>query len=109
MTATSDVPDPLEVTLREVCEHLAPIDTTPCSPGEREAAMWIAERLRAAGATEVAIEEEPSWGVFPPTVAALGALGLLAAACVLAGRRLAGALLGVISAAGVLDEAENGP
>jgi Peptidase family M28 len=107
--ATGDIRDPLEVTLREVCEHLAPIDTTPCSPGEREAASWIAQRLRAAGASEVALEEESSWGVFPPTAAALGALGVLGAALVLAGRRVCGALLGLVSAAGVLDEAENGP
>jgi hypothetical protein len=101
--------DSLETTLREVCERLAPIDTTPCSPGEREAAMWIAERLRAAGAGEVALEDEPSWGVFPPTVTAIGALGVLGAASVLAGRRACGALLGILSAAALLDEAENGP
>lgn len=107
--STFDVSDPVEPTLREVCEHLAPIDTTPCSPGEREAAIWIAERLRAAGATDVAVEEEPSWGVFPPTVAAVGALGVLGAALVLAGRRVGGVVFGLVSAAGVIDEAENGP
>jgi hypothetical protein len=98
-----------EATLREVCERLAPVDTTPCSPGEREAAIWIAERLRAAGADEVMVEDEPSWGTFPPTVAGVGALGVLGAAFVLAGRRVSGALLGLISAAALLDETENGP
>ena len=101
--------DRLEATLREVCEHLAPIDTTPCSPGEREAARWIAERLRAAGVQEVVLEDEPSWGSFPPTVAALGAMGVLGAGVSLAGRRVLGPLLGLVSVAGVLDEAENGP
>ena len=109
MMAAVDVRDSIELTLREVCERLAPIDTTPCSPGEREAAIWIAERLRAAGAREVALEEEPSWGLFPPTAAAIGALGVLGALSVLSGRRVAGALLGVLSAAALLDEAENGP
>jgi len=41
--------DALQRTLREVCEQLAPIDKTACSPGEREAAEWIAARLRTAG------------------------------------------------------------
>ncbi len=109
MMVSHEIRDQLEVTLREVCEHLAPIDTAPCSPGEREAARWIAERLRAAGAGDVALEEEASWGPFPPTAAALGVLGVVGAAFVLAGRRWFGALLGVASAAGVLDEAENGP
>lgn len=109
MKSTAATRDPLETMLREVCEHLAPIDTTPCSAGEREAAIWIAQRLRAAGASEVALEEESSWGAFPPTVAVLGALGLLGAALVLARQRLYGTLIGLASAAGVLDEAENGP
>ena len=101
--------DALERTLREVCEQLAPIDTTACSPGEREAAEWIAARLRRAGVAEVALEEEPSWGGAPPTLVALGALGMAGAALVLANRRMSGALLAAASIAGVLDEAENGP
>jgi acetylornithine deacetylase/succinyl-diaminopimelate desuccinylase-like protein len=101
--------DALERTLREVCEQLAPVDTTPCSPGEREAAEWIAVRLREAGVAEVALEEEPSWGGAPPTLVALGALGIAGAALVLANRRMSGALLAAASIAGVLDEAENGP
>jgi hypothetical protein len=108
-TGGGDIPDRLGVTLREVCEHLAPIDRTPCSWGERAAASWIAERLRAAGADDVALEEAASWGVFPPTVVVLGLLGVLGAASALLGRRAAGVLLGLASAAGVLDEAENGP
>lgn len=108
-TASAGIPDTLEATLREVCEHLSPIDTTPCSPGEREAAVWIAERMRAAGVDEVALEEEASWGGFAPTAVALGVLGMLGAAFVLSGRRVAGVVCGLASAAGVLDEAENGP
>jgi Zn-dependent M28 family amino/carboxypeptidase len=101
--------DALERTQREVCERLAPIDTTACSPGEREAAEWIAARLRRAGVAEVALEEEPSWGGAPPTLVVLGALGMASAALVLANRRISGALLAAASIAGVLDEAENGP
>ena len=101
--------DALERTLREVCERLAPIDRTACSPGEREAAEWLAARLRAAGVLEVALEDEPSWGGAPPTLVALGALGMASAALVLANRRIPGALVAAASIAGVLDEAENGP
>lgn len=99
----------LEATLREVCERLAPIDKTPCSPGEREAAQWIAARLRRAGASEVALDDEPSWGTFPPTVLAIGLAGIVGCAGVLAGRRLWGSAFALASVAGVLDEAENGP
>ncbi len=109
MAAAFDESDALERTLREVCEQLAPIDTTACSPGEREAAEWIAARLRAAGVAEIAVEEEPSWGGAPPTLVAMGTLGIAGAALVLANRRLSGALLAAASIAGVLDEAENGP
>ena len=98
-----------EATLREVCEHLAPIDKTPCSPGEREAAEWIADRLRRAGAAEVALEDEPSWGTFPPTALALGLLGMAGCAAVALNRRATGVALALTSVAGVLDEAENGP
>jgi hypothetical protein len=104
MTATA-----VDSTLREVCEHLAPLDRTPCSPGEREAAEWIAARFERAGVPEVAIEEEPSWGTFPPTSVVLGLVGMLGELLVLAGRRLVGSLVALTSVAGVLDEAENGP
>src|SRR6266576_3478200 len=99
----------LEVTLREVVERLAPLERTPCSPGEREAAEWLAERFRSVPGVEVALEDEPSWGIFPPTSTALGLLGMAAAGLVLAGRRASGALLAALSYAGIVDEAQNGP
>ncbi len=109
MTTTTDPRGKLEETLREVCEQLAPIDTTPCSPGEQQAAEWIAERLRATGISDVMVETEPSWGQFPPNVVAAGGLGVAGELLVLAGRRLTGSLLALASIAAVLDEAENGP
>ncbi|HEV2924715.1 MAG TPA: hypothetical protein VGW98_11810, partial [Solirubrobacteraceae bacterium] len=48
--------------LREVVETLAPIDRTPCSAGERQAAEWLAARMGAVAGVEVALEDEPSWG-----------------------------------------------
>jgi Peptidase family M28 len=99
----------LQATLREVVERLAPIDRTPCSPGEREAAIWLEGRLTAIEGVEVALEDEPSWGTFPPTATGLGVLGMAAAALVLRGRRLSGVLLAAAGLAGIVDEAQNGP
>lgn len=99
----------LEDVLHEVVETLAPLDRTPCSPGERRAAEWLAERLDAVDGVEVDLEDEPSWGTFPPTSTALGALGMVAALLVLRGRRGVGGLLAGIACAGIVDEAHNGP
>ncbi|HEY3827835.1 MAG TPA: M28 family peptidase [Solirubrobacteraceae bacterium] len=104
-----DAPDCIEATLREVVEALAPIERTPCSPGERRAAEWLAERLRAVNGVQTALEDEPSWGIFQPTLTGLGACGVLAAALVLRGRRASGAALAAATLAGILDEADNGP
>jgi len=98
-----------ERTLREVVEHLAGIDRTPCTPGEREAAEWIAGRFGQAGLSEVVQEEEPSWGTFPPQITALGALGVLAALLAAGGRRRAAVCCAGAAVAGILDEAQNGP
>ncbi|HEV2981281.1 MAG TPA: M28 family peptidase [Solirubrobacteraceae bacterium] len=99
----------LHAPLREVVEALAPLERTPCSPGEREAARWLAERVRGAGAAEVAIEREPSWGTFAPTSTGLGALGVAAALLALGGRRTPAAAAAALSTAGIVDEAQNGP
>ena len=101
--------DSLETTLREVVETLAAIERPPCSPGERQTAEWLAARLRAVDGVEVALEDEPSWGIFPPTVTGLGVLGMVAAALTLRGRRASGALLAAGTLAGIVDEAQNGP
>ncbi|HUA75287.1 MAG TPA: M28 family peptidase [Solirubrobacteraceae bacterium] len=94
---------------REVVETLAPLDRTPCSEGEREAAEWLAARLAAVEGVTVEVEQEPSWGTWPPTATGTGALGVAAAALVLAGRRLFGASLAAAAFAGIVDEAHNGP
>jgi hypothetical protein len=95
--------------VREVVERLAPLDRTPCSPGERAAAEWLSERLRSIAGVEVALEDEPSWGTFPPTATAIGVLGLCGAGLVRARRRRPGSLLALLAMAGVIDEAQNGP
>jgi hypothetical protein len=108
-TLTDAIPAPPTATLREVIEHLAAIERPPCSPGEREAAEWLAERLRAAGVDEIALEDEPSWGTFPPNATGLSALGAAGAALTLAGRRALGGLLSAAALAGFVDEIQNGP
>jgi hypothetical protein len=101
--------DHLDAVLREVVETLAAIDRTPCSPGERQAAEWLAARFLEVGQLSVSLEEEPSWGTFPPNATGLGLLGVAGAVLVLAGRRVPGALAAAASFAGVVDEAQNGP
>src|SRR5437868_1017055 len=102
-------PDSMEAVLREVVETLAPLERRPCSPGEREAAEWLATRLSAVEGVSVSIEDEPSWGTFPPTSTGLAILGTLGAAAAMRGRRALGVLLGLASVAGLVDEAQNGP
>ncbi len=98
-----------EDTLREVEESLAPIHRPPCSPGEWEAALWIEQRLKSAGCSEVALEEEASWGTWPPTLVGLGALGAIAGMLALRRRRTVGALTAFAALAGIVDEIQNGP
>jgi len=107
--STNSEESTLEGALREVVETLAPIDRTPCSPGEREAADWLAARLEQVPSVEVTLEDESSWGTFPPTATALGVAGLLASALVLRDRRVAGALIAAVGLSGIVDEAQNGP
>jgi Peptidase family M28 len=102
-------PSAIEETLREVVQTLAAIERPPCSPGEREAAEWLHRRLSAVAGVDAALEDEPSWGTFPPTVTGLGLAGMAAAALTLRGRRLFGAMLAGASVAGIVDEAHNGP
>ena len=100
----------LERVIREVVDTLAPLDRTPCSPGEREAAEWLAARLRSLrGVDAVELEDEPSWGTFPPTATGLGVLGMAAATLALRGKRASAALMAAVTVAGIVDEAQNGP
>lgn len=94
--------------LREVVEHLASFERGACTPGERRAAAWIAERMRAAGC-EAEIEQELA---FPSYAPALGALGVVSAgAGLIALRRrwrLLPALIAAACAGLVADDAVNG-
>ena len=108
-SAGTSLSESVEPVLREVVETLAEIDRTPCSQGERAAAEWLAARLRAVEGVRVSLEDEPSWGTFPPTATGLGVLGVAGALLVLGRRPLAGSLAVAVGVAGILDEAQNGP
>ncbi len=106
-TATSTLAEhlgtPDQAWLRELLEQLERFYRPPASEGERRAAEWIVERFAEEGA-EARIEAEPAHGTFwwPLGLgAALGALGGIAA---LRGRRLLGAALGAVGAAGIADD-----
>ncbi|HEX7293449.1 MAG TPA: M28 family peptidase [Solirubrobacterales bacterium] len=92
-----------ETKLRNLLEELEQIYRPSASEGEREAAEWLVERFSEVGA-EARIEAEPAHGTYwwPLGIgAALGALGGLSA---LRGRRLLGAMLGTVGAAGIADD-----
>ena len=85
--------------LRSTVERLAAIERPPCSTGERDAAEWIAERLREAGCP-ARVELEPVHGSFYGPLGALAAIGVAGGLAVLAGwRRLGGAAAALAAAA----------
>lgn len=96
--------------LRQAIAHLAAIDRPSASPGEREAAQWIAAQLAEFGCT-VAVEEERAHGGywFPLGVpnALAGAAGLLARRGGRRGRALAAAV-GAFAAAAIWDDVGGG-
>ena len=94
--------------LREVVERLASLEREAGSEGEREAAEWIAGRLRKAGCS-VNVDEEEFGDGFAGMMAALAAGGALAGAAALTRRgRMAGAIGGALVAALIADDASNG-
>jgi hypothetical protein len=89
--------------LRATVEHLASFDRPSASDGERRAAEWIRGELEALG-VPARVEEEPAVGSMAIPLALLSAGGVLAA---LGGRRLAP--LGLLAAAGIVDDVSGGP
>ncbi len=95
-------------TLREVVEALAPIEREAGSAGEREAAEWLADRLRTAGA-RVQIDEEEFLDGYADLVARLSAAGVVSGVAALSGRARGLATAGGAAAAAlIVDEASNG-
>jgi hypothetical protein len=93
--------------LREVVERLAPLERNPGSAGEREAAEWIAQRLRAAGA-DARIEEEDVSSTFYLPIGALSGIAAAGGLASLLGARKLGALAGGLAAAGLWEDLTGG-
>lgn len=99
---------PTEDALHADVAHLATIDRLPCSPGEAEAAAWIAERFEAAGAERVRVDQELVHGTYFTPLGVLNALGALGGVAVLGGRRVVGGVAGALAAAGLWQDLTGG-
>src|SRR3954452_5029455 len=98
---------PTEQALHADVAALAAMDRLPCSPGERAAAEWIAERLGAYGA-RVTIDDELVHGTYYTPLGIYNGIAVAGGLLALAGRR-AGALAGALSAAGIWQDLTGGP
>ena len=89
--------------LRERLEELEAIERPSASAGEREAAEWLVGQFAALGA-EARIEAEDAHGTYWWPLGLGAALGVIGAALALRGRRLLGALFGLLGTAGMADD-----
>jgi hypothetical protein len=94
--------------LERTVRHVAAIERPSASPGEREAAEWIAGALRDIG-LEPAIEEERAHGTYWWPEGLLSAAGIAAGALALRGHRRTAAVLGAAASAGIVDDCSAGP
>jgi acetylornithine deacetylase/succinyl-diaminopimelate desuccinylase-like protein len=90
--------------IERVVRELAAYDRPSASDGERRAADWLADELRAAGCRDVRVERERAHGSY------WWPLGLLNATSAVAGLlgRLPAALVGGIASAAVYDDVSGG-
>lgn len=93
--------------LRSVVEHLAGLERLAGSDGERQAAAWIADALQAHGAPARVEEERVHGGYFAP-MGVPAAAAALAGVAVLRGRRAAG-LVGALATAAIAEDLQGGP
>jgi hypothetical protein len=89
--------------LRADVEHLAAIERGSASPGEREAAEWIAGRFRSAG-LETRVDEER---VHPTYWWPIGLLNAVALAGALTRRRGVGRALAAAAVAALVDDVDH--
>ncbi len=98
-----------EATLREVIETLAALERRAGSPGEEQAARWIAQRLEQAGC-EVTIDEEQFHDGYARVIGSLAAVAALAGVAALRERtRKLGAATAALVTAAIADDISNGP
>lgn len=97
-----------DATLREVVEALAPLERGAGTPGEEQAARWIADRLERAGCP-ARIEEERFRDGYARLIGGLSAAGAAAGALALTRRgRRAGAVAAGLVALAIADDISNG-
>ena len=97
--------------LRDAIAHLAAIDRPSASPGEREAAQWIAARLGEFGCSARVEEERAHGGYWFPLgvpAALAGAAGLAARLRPGAATRVAAGAVGAVAAAAIYDDVSGG-
>ncbi len=93
--------------LREVIEQLAPLERSPGSPGEAQAAEWIAQRLRAVGC-DAHVEPAEFHDGYAKPIGALTAMTTLAGLLALSRRgRVAGGLAAALAGAAIADDIAN--
>jgi hypothetical protein len=95
--------------LEQVVNALAPLERRAGSPGEEQAARWIAERLEQAGC-DVQVDEEQFLDGYAKVIGSLAALGAVAGVAAHSPRlrRLAALAAGAATAA-IADDISNGP
>src|SRR6478735_7501946 len=89
---------------RRLLDELCAIERPSASPGEREAAEWLAAELRQLG-IDARIESEPAHGTFWWPLGIAAAAGLVAGAAALRGHRMLGAALAAAAGAAAHDDA----
>ncbi|HET9591611.1 MAG TPA: M28 family peptidase [Solirubrobacterales bacterium] len=89
--------------LRERLEELERIERPSASDGERRAAEWLVAQFAELGA-EARIEAEGAHGTYWWPLGLGAGLGAIGALLALRGRRLLGALFGLLGAAGMADD-----
>jgi hypothetical protein len=95
-------------TAEAAVRHLETIERGTASPGEREAAEWIAAQLRALGCDAHTEAEQVHGGYWVPVGAAAGAAAALAALALSGRGRLAALVGGALATASVLDDISGG-
>lgn len=97
--------------LRDAIAHLSAIDRPSASPGEREAAQWIAARLGEFGCSARVEEERAHGGYWFPLgvpAALAGVAGLAAHRFPGRGSRAVAGAVGAFSAAAITDDVSGG-
>jgi hypothetical protein len=100
---------PVPEEIREVVETLAALERGPGSPGEAQAARWLAERLEQAGC-EVQIDEEPFHDGYARLIGSLAATAAAGGLLALGRRtRRLGGTVAALAGLAIADDISNGP